>query len=190
MVQVKVDSMQPLTPESGSFQGVVVHSVENIPTPSDKDFCPWDEFNSRACSSRKLLKVCSCLNGPVTYSVHIKCALNQLEAKWLVLKQFFIETPWFLKFPLRTFCCMLCLKGDQKFGRTDASSPVPTSLNQTVTLPQAHLQQQAFINATTMPHPYGPYGGLAFYPGAGMMAGGFPAYTTPMYQVLAVAIDL
>lgn len=182
--------MQPLTPESGSFQGVVVHSVENIPTPSDKDFCPWDEFNSRACSSRKLLKVCSCLNGPVTYSVHIRCALNQLEAKWLVLKQFFIETPWFLKFPLRTFCCMLCLKGDQKFGRTDASSPVPTSLNQTVTLPQAHLQQQAFINATTMPHPYGPYGGLAFYPGAGMMAGGFPAYTTPMYQVLAVAIDL
>ncbi|XP_020615174.1 ubiquitin-associated protein 2-like isoform X1 [Orbicella faveolata] len=72
--------------------------------------------------------------------------------------------------------------GDQKFGRTDASSPVPTSLNQTVTLPQAHLQQQAFINATTMPHPYG-YGGLAFYPGAGMMAGGFPAYTTPMYQM-------
>jgi len=72
--------------------------------------------------------------------------------------------------------------GDQKFGRTDASSPVPTSLNQTVTLPQAHLQQQPFINATTMPHPYG-YGGLAFYPGAGMMAGGFPAYTTPMYQM-------
>ncbi|KAL9985955.1 hypothetical protein ACROYT_G000006 [Oculina patagonica] len=72
--------------------------------------------------------------------------------------------------------------GDQKFGRTDASSPVPTSLNQTVTLPQAHLQQQAYINATTMPHPYG-YGGLAFYPGAGMMAGGFPAYTTPMYQM-------
>lgn len=77
--------------------------------------------------------------------------------------------------------------GDQKFGRTDASSPVPTSLNQTVTLPQAHLQQQAFINATTMPHPYG-YGGLAFYPGAGMMAGGFPAYTTPMYQVLVQVI--
>ena len=50
-----------------------------------------------------------------------------------------------------------------------------------MTVPQAHLQQQAFINATTMP-PY--YGGLAFYPGAGMMAGGFPAYTTPMYQVL------
>lgn len=72
--------------------------------------------------------------------------------------------------------------GEQKFGRTDASSPVPTSLNQTVTLPQAHLQQQAFINATTMP-PY--YGGLAFYPGAGMMAGGFPAYTTPMYQMPA-----
>lgn len=58
---------------------------------------------------------------------------------------------------------------------------MPTSLNQAVTVPQAHLQQQAFINATTMP-PY--YGGLAFYPGAGMMAGGFPAYTTPMYQVL------
>lgn len=72
--------------------------------------------------------------------------------------------------------------GDQKFGRTDASSPVPSSLNQAVTLPQAHLQQQAFINATTMPHPYG-YGGLAFYPGAGMMAGGFPAYTAPMYQM-------
>lgn len=72
--------------------------------------------------------------------------------------------------------------GDQKFGRTDASSPVPSSLNQAVTLPQAHLQQQAFINATTMPHPYG-YGGLAFYPGAGMMPGGFPAYTTPMYQM-------
>lgn len=71
--------------------------------------------------------------------------------------------------------------GEQKFGRADASSPVPTSLNQAVTVPQAHLQQQAFINATTMP-PY--YGGLAFYPGAGMMAGGFPAYTTPMYQVL------
>lgn len=70
--------------------------------------------------------------------------------------------------------------GEQKFGRTDASSPVPTSLNQAVTLPQAHLQQQAFINATTMP-PY--YSGLAFYPGAGLMAGGFPAYTTPMYQM-------
>lgn len=70
--------------------------------------------------------------------------------------------------------------GEQKFGRTDASSPVPTSLNQTVTLPQGHMQQQGFINATTMP-PY--YGGLAFYPGAGMMAGGFPAYTTPMYQL-------
>lgn len=70
--------------------------------------------------------------------------------------------------------------GEQKFGRADASSPVPTSLNQAVTVPQAHLQQQAFINATTMP-PY--YGGLAFYPGAGMMAGGFPAYTTPMYQM-------
>lgn len=70
--------------------------------------------------------------------------------------------------------------GEQKFGRTDASSPVPTSLNQTVTLPQGHMQQQGFINATTMP-PY--YGGLAFYHGAGMMAGGFPAYTTPMYQV-------
>lgn len=75
-----------------------------------------------------------------------------------------------------------CLLGDQKFGRTDTSSPVPSSLNQAVTLPQPHLQQQAFINATTMPHPYG-YGGLAFYPGAGMMAGGFPAYTAPMYQV-------
>lgn len=37
-----------------------------------------------------------------------------------------------------------------------------------------------------MPHPYG-YGGLAFYPGAGMMAGGFPAYTAPMYQVNRVA---
>ncbi|XP_068693133.1 ubiquitin-associated protein 2-like isoform X1 [Montipora foliosa] len=72
--------------------------------------------------------------------------------------------------------------GEQKFGRTDASSPVPASLNQTVTLPQAHIQQQAFINATTMP-PY--YGGLAFYPGAGMMPGGFPAYTTPMYQMPA-----
>ena len=81
---------------------------------------------------------------------------------------------------------IFCLLGDQKFGRTDTSSPVPSSLNQAVTLPQPHLQQQAFINATTMPHPYG-YGGLAFYPGAGMMAGGFPAYTAPMYQVNRIA---
>ena len=150
----------------------------------------WDEFKLQSPKfKKKRLQVCSYLNSPLASSVHIKCVLNQLEVKWLVLKQLHIETPWFLKFPLWTFFCTLCLKGDQKFGRTDASSPVPTSLNQTVTLPQAHLQQQAFINATTMPHPYGPYGGLAFYPGAGMMAGGFPAYTTPMYQVLAAAID-
>ena len=82
------------------------------------------------------------------------------------------------------FSLVCTLIGEQKFGRTDASSPVPTTLNQTVTLPQAHLQQQAFINATTMPPYYGGLaGGLAFYPGAGMMAGGFPAYTAPMYQV-------
>ena len=78
---------------------------------------------------------------------------------------------------------MKIFTADQKYGRTDTSSPVPTSLNQGATLPQAHLQQQAFINAATMPHPYG-YSGLAFYPGAGMVAaGGFPAYTAPMYQV-------
>ena len=45
LIQIKVDSMQPpftwisLAPESCLFQGVVVHSVEKLPRPSDKDFC-------------------------------------------------------------------------------------------------------------------------------------------------------
>jgi len=74
---------------------------------------------------------------------------------------------------------------DQKFGRSDASSPVQTTINQ----PQGqhHMQQQqqhqqAYLNAASM-SPYG-FGGLAFYPGGGMMPGGFPTYSAPaMYQV-------
>ncbi|XP_032226195.2 ubiquitin-associated protein 2 isoform X2 [Nematostella vectensis] len=71
-------------------------------------------------------------------------------------------------------------QADQKFGRSDASSPVQTTMNQAATPGQHHLQQQAYMNAA-MPHPYG-YGGLAFYPGSGMLPSGFPAYTAPMYQ--------
>lgn len=115
------------------------------------------------------LETTSCLNAPYIFSRLFR--KQQLVNFLLVL--ILNGTPCFKTL---FFCCI----GEQKFGRTDASSPVPTSLNQTVTLPQGHMQQQGFINATTMP-PY--YGGLAFYPGAGMMAGGFPAYTTPMYQV-------
>ncbi|EDO31164.1 predicted protein, partial [Nematostella vectensis] len=73
-------------------------------------------------------------------------------------------------------------QADQKFGRSDASSPVQTTMNQAATPGQHHLQQQAYMNAA-MPHPYG-YGGLAFYPGSGMLPSGFPAYTAPMYQVM------
>lgn len=74
---------------------------------------------------------------------------------------------------------------DQKFGRSDASSPVQTTMNQANQgqhhLQQQQQQQQAYLNAGTMP-PYG-YGGLAFYPG-GVMPGGFPTYSGPqMYQV-------
>ncbi|KAK3733291.1 hypothetical protein QZH41_011123, partial [Actinostola sp. cb2023] len=76
---------------------------------------------------------------------------------------------------------------DQKFGRSDASSPVQTTINQ----PQGqhHMQQQqqhqqAYLNAASM-SPYG-FGGLAFYPGGGMMPGGFPTYSAPaMYQQMA-----
>ncbi|XP_031558120.1 ubiquitin-associated protein 2-like isoform X2 [Actinia tenebrosa] len=72
----------------------------------------------------------------------------------------------------------------QKFGRSDASSPVQTTMNQ-ANQGQHHLQQQqqAYLNTGTMP-PYG-YGGLAFYPG-GVMPGGFPTYSGPqMYQQMA-----
>jgi len=73
---------------------------------------------------------------------------------------------------------------EQKFGRSDASSPVQTTVNQPQNqhhMQQQQQQQQAYLNAT-MPGPYG-FGGLAFYPGGGMMPGGFPTYTPPMYQV-------
>jgi hypothetical protein len=74
---------------------------------------------------------------------------------------------------------------EQKFGRSDASSPVQTTMNQ-ANQGQHHLQQQqAYLNAGNMP-PYG-YGGLAFYPGGGIMPGGFPTYSAPqMYQVRLV----
>ena len=79
--------------------------------------------------------------------------------------------------------------GEQKFGRSDASSPVPTSLNQAGTPGQPHLQQQQYINAAISP--YG-YGGLAFYPPGTnpMMPGGFPAFTAPMYQVCKDSFSL
>lgn len=79
---------------------------------------------------------------------------------------------------------------DQKFGRSDASSPVQTTVNQPQN--QHHMQQQqqqAYLNAAATMPPYG-FGGLAFYPGGGMMPGGFPTYSAPMYQVHVIFIPL
>lgn len=84
-------------------------------------------------------------------------------------------------------------QNEQKFGRSDASSPVQTTVNQPQN--QHHMQQQqqqqqqAYLNAAATMNHYG-YGGLAFYPGGGMIPGGFPTYSPPMFQVKYGLLDM